>query len=1361
MDYGNEETLPLSELRQLDCSFSSLPCQALYCSMPRIKPCQSLASPPCHDRVTQVWPASVCRWFGNVMLGKLLHISVISGDKQNNCEVDVHVPWDILCNQASLKSLPRPPKCVLDKGKSQSSPVALSLANFMVSVGLGVTCTSSGSSCGVQTEPCEEEDTIQTGRDNCLQKDYPNSLCRDCQCEFKPSADRKSEMDTDCEFARNVQAATSSGGNEELKRSTSNPLDAAVILITEASSRNRSSVDSIESSDMWGTGNGCIEPSQGGSIEPSQGGSIEPSQGGSIEPSQGGSIEPSQGGSIEPSQGGSIEPSQGGSIEPSQGGSIEPSQGGSIEPSQGGSIEPSQGGSIEPSQGGSIEPSQGGFGGTPRDDQKRSILHSQANSDVGPVKLLSSSMQADAAELPSTDLLISCKPDTAALTKLPDNMVELLRSQLKLFPGHIAHCSGSSGEAVRVPVSLSGGVESVQDYAIPLQSKEHHTDPADGQLNVSECNSMEEQIPELSPCSTGSPDKFIGTMDLPVSMEAVQYQRSLFLSEFPCKAGSCNVHSTNPVVGENESQTVASAPASLLHSDGSCSGGVEEGSFVMEDEKLQLPPPPLGRPGAIPGVEEPENKCTITTDDMLQQQDCLIKTDIKLEPHRSQEGLDFEAKCSTTPEIDHKMAIMSHDEEEPLVSLEGEMKLHGEASRSESECRLQSSDKELQSDSFFQLEGGNKFQRKTSQEEHEMELKQATLTKLKNNVELQIESMAKTGDGLSIVSSSENRLLEIETEDNTETHLTKSEDEKECCADNLTTLNDLKGLHINSVSDVDNGPRYTKAESKDELQIGFLAISEQFQSEQYQSSVVDNSQVGKELHSECISSSETEQDSVIIKAEKEMELQESGKAIQNELCQSLLLAHSKELHFECISTSEIEQDLVIIKSKKKMELQEGGKQFQTDTLVLLAESQDGSGQGPDFKQSVSPDICKSADGHSDSLNCLDTLGIKQSKVLIDSNGGMQLQLETTTKLEDREEFQTGVEEIHQIDSLNKLGIVSVVQSEYTTSSDNEKKLQPEVRKELQPKSFSNPDDADKLLIDTLTTKAEEDGKCLQAEPSFKLRACNLSQENEFDIIHSCTDVVGQRKGTCVPLIIDLDKASTTCEVDKQNASSASLPLSGIVTHLQAIAPQDNCSPKAAIDLLSWQSLGQSKPICLGVSGDFTVLVSHVNSPSQFYVHPVQPDTAHELDQLISSMSAHYSVEENSIPLHRLQYDVGTVCCVRSAYDGLWYRGIVMERDVYVLNNCNVLFVDYGDTQLVDKDSVFVLDQMFVNAPVQCICCSLCGVRPLLSGGATDRTIALGKERNNGKLNEWSCNPFISLYRYCACSIACVATGSKC
>ncbi|CAL7951693.1 unnamed protein product [Xylocopa violacea] len=125
-------------------------------------------------------------------------------------------------------------------------------------------------------------------------------------------------------------------------------------------------------------------------------------------------------------------------------------------------------------------------------------------------------------------------------------------------------------------------------------------------------------------------------------------------------------------------------------------------------------------------------------------------------------------------------------------------------------------------------------------------------------------------------------------------------------------------------------------------------------------------------------------------------------------------------------------------------------------------------------------------------------------------------------------------------------------------------------------------------------------------------------------------------------------------------------------------------------------------------GLMEIYVSAMENPSQFWIQVVGPGTT-ALDKLVSEMTAYYNDEQNH-ELHTLRnITLGQIVAAKFSFDEQWYRAEVISTPEY--GQCDVYFVDYGDHETVQLDSILELRTDFLSLRLQAIECSLANIKP--------------------------------------------------
>ncbi|KAM9356317.1 tudor domain-containing 6 [Pholidichthys leucotaenia] len=124
---------------------------------------------------------------------------------------------------------------------------------------------------------------------------------------------------------------------------------------------------------------------------------------------------------------------------------------------------------------------------------------------------------------------------------------------------------------------------------------------------------------------------------------------------------------------------------------------------------------------------------------------------------------------------------------------------------------------------------------------------------------------------------------------------------------------------------------------------------------------------------------------------------------------------------------------------------------------------------------------------------------------------------------------------------------------------------------------------------------------------------------------------------------------------------------------------------------------------LSLNSSYLVAVQHVSNPSEFWIQTKK--CTEELDELMSNIYHHY---KNSAYKDVVTVPVVGLCCAAMAEDGDFYRAVVTEVGE---TEVEVFFVDYGNTEVVDKTKIRTLPAEFKKLPRLALKCTLAGVRP--------------------------------------------------
>uniref|UniRef100_A0A3Q3WR78 Tudor domain-containing protein n=1 Tax=Mola mola TaxID=94237 RepID=A0A3Q3WR78_MOLML len=123
---------------------------------------------------------------------------------------------------------------------------------------------------------------------------------------------------------------------------------------------------------------------------------------------------------------------------------------------------------------------------------------------------------------------------------------------------------------------------------------------------------------------------------------------------------------------------------------------------------------------------------------------------------------------------------------------------------------------------------------------------------------------------------------------------------------------------------------------------------------------------------------------------------------------------------------------------------------------------------------------------------------------------------------------------------------------------------------------------------------------------------------------------------------------------------------------------------------------------LSLGTSHVAIVQHVSDPSEFWIQT--QNHAKEFNKLMDSI---YQLYKNSKHKHVRNAVVGLYCAAK-AEDGYFYRVTVAEVDD---TQIKVFFVDYGNTEVVDRCNIHTLPDEFKNLPCLALKCTLAGIRP--------------------------------------------------
>ena len=134
-----------------------------------------------------------------------------------------------------------------------------------------------------------------------------------------------------------------------------------------------------------------------------------------------------------------------------------------------------------------------------------------------------------------------------------------------------------------------------------------------------------------------------------------------------------------------------------------------------------------------------------------------------------------------------------------------------------------------------------------------------------------------------------------------------------------------------------------------------------------------------------------------------------------------------------------------------------------------------------------------------------------------------------------------------------------------------------------------------------------------------------------------------------------------------------------------------------------ENLAGYKHLHLKAGSKMLVQITYGNSPVDFYCQKL--DQGDKFDQLLSDVNDYC---ESGTAVLVTMPTVGAAVLAQYDLDSVWYRGEIIEVSA---ETCKVLFVDYGNVEVINNQKIFAMLAHFLDLPAQAIHCSLQGVSP--------------------------------------------------
>ncbi|XP_033107010.1 RING finger protein 17-like [Anneissia japonica] len=146
-----------------------------------------------------------------------------------------------------------------------------------------------------------------------------------------------------------------------------------------------------------------------------------------------------------------------------------------------------------------------------------------------------------------------------------------------------------------------------------------------------------------------------------------------------------------------------------------------------------------------------------------------------------------------------------------------------------------------------------------------------------------------------------------------------------------------------------------------------------------------------------------------------------------------------------------------------------------------------------------------------------------------------------------------------------------------------------------------------------------------------------------------------------------------------------------------------------------------KPYLPNKNDYIDVMVSHINSPHNFYVQEIVLGDQY-LQTMMDELQKHYSSSDNS--WHVLCPHMGMVCVAKYADDDFWYRSQVvgLPGDGMV----DVMYVDFGNVSRVHVKDLRMMAANFLKLPIQALACSMVDVAAVGGSWSEESATRLGE-----------------------------------
>ncbi|XP_074614107.1 tudor domain-containing 6-like isoform X2 [Acropora palmata] len=142
-----------------------------------------------------------------------------------------------------------------------------------------------------------------------------------------------------------------------------------------------------------------------------------------------------------------------------------------------------------------------------------------------------------------------------------------------------------------------------------------------------------------------------------------------------------------------------------------------------------------------------------------------------------------------------------------------------------------------------------------------------------------------------------------------------------------------------------------------------------------------------------------------------------------------------------------------------------------------------------------------------------------------------------------------------------------------------------------------------------------------------------------------------------------------------------------------------------------------------------VLVSDVQRPDKLFLQVLHKENVQNLLAMSETLNMHCSTIDN-VPYNP---ELGELCCAKFSDDQTWYRAVVKEK--ITESDMMVVFVDYGNQDVVSMDSIRRIRNSFAQLPIQAVECFLVDIEPVSGSIWSSDAATFLKQRLTAQVTE--------------------------